>query len=194
MPQPLPDAMVATLKSDPTAALAAALILASSFPNLVSWAMRTLGGQDCVAKGEPKANGVKPPGLPVSRGNGVARRHGTKRAARANGHSAPRETAARHDQALLALMQANPDATVTEIIRMSGRPRNSATLSLERLEKGGLVEHQGRGKWTVVDPDLLEVPAPKPAGWVAPLSGNRKARHAADGRVRDELTMAATPH
>ena len=78
--------------------------------------------------------------------------------ARAKGSHSPREAAAKHDEALLALMQANPDASVTEIIRMSGRPRNSAMLSLERLEKAGLVEHAGRGKWTVVDPDLLEVP------------------------------------
>ena len=88
-------------------------------------------------------------------------------------------------------MRANPDASVTEIIRMNGRPRNSTVLSLERLEKAGLVEHAGRGKWTVVDPDLLEAPGPrKPAGWIEPLSGARVARHAADGRVRDELTMA----
>jgi hypothetical protein len=38
-------------------------------------------------------------------------------------------------------MHANPHATVTEIIRMNGRPRNSTMLSLERLEKAGLVEH-----------------------------------------------------
>ena len=87
-------------------------------------------------------------------------------------------------------MRANPDASVTEIIRMNGRPRNSTVLSLERLEKAGLVEHARRGKWTVVDPDLLEVPARKPAGWIEPLSANRVARHAADGRVRHELTMA----
>jgi hypothetical protein len=37
---------------------------------------------------------------------------------------------------------------------------------------------------------LLEESAPKPAGWIAPLSGKRVARHAADGRVRGELTLA----
>jgi hypothetical protein len=52
-------------------------------------------------------------------------------------------------------MRANPDANVTEIIRMNSRPRNSTVLSLDRLEKAGLVEHARRGKWTVVDPDLL---------------------------------------
>jgi hypothetical protein len=40
MPDPLPSDVVARLKSDPTAALAAALILAGSFPDLVSWAVR----------------------------------------------------------------------------------------------------------------------------------------------------------
>jgi hypothetical protein len=85
-------------------------------------------------------------------------------------------------------MRAHPDAKVTEIIRRNGRPRNSTVLSLERLQKAGLVEHAARGKWTAIDPDLLEVPAPKPAGWIEPLSGARVARHAADGRVRDELS------
>jgi hypothetical protein len=37
---------------------------------------------------------------------------------------------------------------------------------------------------------LLEVPAPKPVGWIEPLSGARVARHAADGRVRDEMMLA----
>ena len=60
-----------------------------------------------------------------------------------------------HDEAPLALMRANPWARVTEIIRMNGRPRNSTVSSLKRLEKAGIVEHAERGKWTVVDPDLL---------------------------------------
>ena len=118
------------------------------------------------------------------------RSDGAKKGVRAKGRHNSREAAAKHDQALLALMRANPDANVTEIIRMNGRPRNSTVLSLERLEKAGLVEHAGRGKWTVVDPDRSRPPAPKPAGWIEPLSGTRVARHAADGRVRDELTMA----
>ena len=145
---------------------------------LVSWAMEAFGGKE-----DAKANGA-------SGSNGVAKRHGARKGARpqARGQHAPRETASKHDQALLALMRANPDAKVTEIIRMNGRPRNSTVLSLERLEKAGLVEHAARGKWTVAD--LLEVPAPKPAAWIEPVSGSRVARHAADGRVRDEMTLA----
>jgi hypothetical protein len=174
MPDPLPSDVVATLKSDPTAALAAALILAGSFPDLVSWAVRVFSGQSDAANCE-----LKPRASP--------RATGQRRARRAKGRHNSREAAAKHDQALLALMRANPGATVTEIIRMNGRPRNSTMLSLDRLEKAG---HARRGKWTVVDPDLLEVPAPKPAAWIEPLSGARVARHAADGRVRHELTMA----
>jgi hypothetical protein len=62
--------------------------------------------------------------------------------------------------------------------------------SLDRLARAGLVEHAGRGEWTVVGHDLesSERSAPKP--WIAPLSGRHTARHAAEGRVRDELTMA----
>jgi hypothetical protein len=177
MPDPLPSDVVARLKSDPTAALAAALIIAGSFPDLVLWAMRAFGGKE-----DAKANGA-------GGSNGFAKSDGAKKGVRAKGrHNNSRETAAKHDQALLALMRANPDANVTEIIRMNGRLRNSTVLSLERLEKAGLVEHAARGKWTVAD--LLEVPAPKPAAWIEPVSGSRVARHAADGRVRNEMTLA----
>jgi hypothetical protein len=181
MPDPLPSDVVATLKTDPTAALAAALILAGSFPDLVSWAVRVFSGhspRDCAANAEPKANGA-----------GGTSLHAAKKF-RAKGRPNSREGAAKHDQALLALMRANPDASVTRLIEMNNRPRNSTVLSLERLQKAGLVEHAARGKWIAVDPDLLEVPAPKPAGWIEPLSGARVAKHAADGRVRDEMTLA----
>ena len=47
-------------------------------------------------------------------------------------------------------MRANPGASVTEIIQMNRRPRNSTVLSLDRLEKAGLVKHARRGKWTIV--------------------------------------------
>ena len=124
----------------------------------------------------------------------------------------------------MAVMRANPGASVTEIIRINRRPRNSTMASLERLERAGLVEHQGRGKWTVAEAPARDTganvplgvqkakgnekaagtnapagaarishedpPPPKPAGWIEPLSGARVARHAADGRVRSEMTLA----
>ena len=169
VPDPLSSDVVARLRTDPTAALAAALILAGAFPDLVAWAMRALSGE---ARCAEKANGE------------------SVRAKKAS-HANPREAAKGHDQALLGLMRLNPGASLSEIIRLNGRPRNSTALSLERLEEAGLVEHVGRGKWSVVDLDLIEAPAPKPAGWLAPLSGAHVAKHAADGRVRGELAAPA---
>jgi hypothetical protein len=59
--------------------------------------------------------------------------------------------------------------------------------ALARAARNGLVERAKRGQWTVVDADLPEAP---PKRWTEPLSGKRVARHAADGRVRKELSMA----
>ena len=72
MPDPLSADVVARLKSDPTAALAAALILAGSFPDLVLWAVRVFSGENAAADGEPKANGA-------GGSNGVAKSDGTKK-------------------------------------------------------------------------------------------------------------------
>jgi hypothetical protein len=210
---PLPDAVVTTLKTDACAALAAIMIISSAHSELLVWAHRSLSplnAGNCALDGDAadKSAGGQKAGVEVSKlkprktngasgSNGVAKGNGAtgaKKGVRAKGRHNPREAAAKHDQALLALMRANPGASVTAIIRMNRRPRNSTVLSLDRLERAGLIEHAGRGKWKVVDPGLLEVPAQKPAGWIEPLSANHKARHAADGRVRDELTMAAGAH
>ena len=86
-------------------------------------------------------------------------------------------------------MRANPGASLADLIRLGRRPRKSTVASLKRLEEAGLVEHPGKGVYTAVDPDLIETPKPKSV-WVEPLSGKRVARQAADGRVRDEMTMA----
>ena len=150
--------------------------------------MRAFGGKNGALTGEVKAN-------ETARITGVAENDGSSARARplgprARGTYASPAAAAKHDDALLALMRANSGASLTEIIRMNGRPRNSTVSSLKRLETAGLVEHTGRGKWMVSDPDLFESATPKPAGWIEPLSGKRVARHAADGRVRDEMTLA----
>jgi hypothetical protein len=52
MPDPLPSDIVARLRSDSTAALAASLILAGSFPDIVSWALRAFSSKS----DEPKAS------------------------------------------------------------------------------------------------------------------------------------------
>jgi hypothetical protein len=162
MPDPLPSDIVARLRSDSTAALAASLILAGSFPDIVSWALRAFGGKS----DEPKVN------VPA---------HGD-----CKNRCAPRsQPAVKSDQALLAVMRANPGARLADLIRLGWRPRTSIVLSLKRLEEAGLVEHPSKGVYAAVD----QAPPPKSA-WVEPLSGSHVARHAADGRVRDEMTMA----
>ena len=154
MPQPLPDTVVATLRTDPCAALAAIMIISNAHAELLAWAQRAISGcpppSAVGGKEGAKANGA-------GGSNGVAESDGASGPApriksggggRAKGRHTSREAAAKHDQALLALMRANPGASVTEIIRMNRRPRNSTVLSLDRLEKAGLIEHAGRGKWT----------------------------------------------
>jgi hypothetical protein len=162
MPDPLPSDVVARLGSDSTAALAASLILAGSFPDIVSWALRAFSSKS----DEPEAN------VPAA-GGGKSR-------------YAPRpRPSVKSDQALLAVMRANPGASLADLIRLGRRPRTSTVLSLKRLEEAGFVEHPSKGVYTAVD----QAPPPKSA-WVEPLSGSHVARHAADGRVRDEMTMA----
>ena len=162
MPDPLPSDIVARLRSDSTAALAASLILAGSFPDIVSWALRAFSSKS----DEPKTS------VPA---------HGDDES-----RPAPkRRSAAKSDQALLAVMRANPDASLANLIRLGRRPRTSTVASLKRLEEAGLIEHPSKGQYRAVD----QVTTPKPA-WIEPVSGRHVARHAADGRVRDEMTVA----
>jgi len=113
MPDPLPSDIVARLRSDSTAALAASLILAGSFPDIVSWALRAFS-----KSGEPKPN------LPAD-GGGKSRR-------------APRrQSAVKSDQALLSVMRANAGASLADLIRLGRRPRKSTVASLKRLEEAG---------------------------------------------------------
>src|SRR6516225_2749489 len=160
MPDPLPSDIVARLRSNSAAALAASLILAGSFPDIVSWALRA-----CKSKSdEPEA------GVPA-RGDRKSR------------HTPRPQPAVKSDQALLAVMRANPGASLADLIRLGRRPRTSTVASLKRLEEADLVEHPGKGVYKAVE----QAPSPKPA-WIEPLSGTHVARQAADGRVRDEMT------
>ena len=120
MPDPLPSDIVARLRSNSTAALAASLILAGSFPDIVSWALKAFSKSD------------EPANVPAA-GGGKSRR-------------APRpQPAVKSDRALLALMRANPGASLADLIRLGRRPRTSTVLSLKRLEEAGLIEHPSKG-------------------------------------------------
>jgi hypothetical protein len=50
MPDPLPSDIVARLRSDSTTALAPSLILAGSFPDIVSWALRAFSLKTAVGR------------------------------------------------------------------------------------------------------------------------------------------------
>jgi hypothetical protein len=98
MPDPLPADIVARQRSDSTAALAAALILAGSFPDIVSWALRAFNVKD----GEPKVS------VPID--------------VDAKSRHAPRpQPAAKSDKALLAVLRANPGASLDDLIRLGRR-------------------------------------------------------------------------
>ena len=180
--EPLPDDVVARLRSDPTAALAAVLVVNAAFPNIVSWATRTFPGQ--LHKERGAENGGEAKG-----GEGGRGKKGNDEAPRR------REATEDADQRLLALMRENPGATIAQLTELSGRSRSSIVLSLKRLEEAGSVSHGGHGSWAVTedDPDAADEEAslpPKTAHWVAPLSGRHVARHTAGGRVREENAAA----
>jgi hypothetical protein len=161
MPDPLPSDIVARLRSDSTAALAASLILAGSFPDIVWWALRAFSKSGLVNAKVPADGGGK------------------------SRHAPKPNPAVKSDQALLAVMRANPEASLADLIRLGRRPRTSTVASLMRLEEAGFVEHPSKGVYRLVD-----LAPPAKSAWVEPLSGSHVARHAADGRVRDEMTMA----
>jgi hypothetical protein len=179
MPDPLPSDVVARLRSDSTAALAASLILAGSFPDIVSWALRAFS-----KSGEPKAN------VPA---------HGDSK----NRRAPRRLSAAKSDQALLGVMRANPGSSLADLIRLARRPRTSTVLSLKRLEEAGLVEHPSKGQYKGGRPSPAETGMDRPTerqACRAPRSrrpgprpdddGVRKARIGSGSRFRGDVTSA----
>ena len=61
--EPLPDDVVVRLRSDPSAAVAAALIVAGAFPDIASWAARTICRSSNLAReGDSSASHSRAPG------------------------------------------------------------------------------------------------------------------------------------
>jgi len=179
--EPLPDDIVVRLRSDPTAALAAVLVVIAAFPNIVCWASRSFGGSHPKRSVDGGGNG----------GEGGDGKDGNDSPPRR------REASEFADRQLLALMRDNPGATVAQLTTLSGRSRSSTVLSLKRLEEAGLVNHGGHGSWAVIedDPDAADEatsPPPKTAQWIAPLSARYVARCTAGGRVREEKATACS--
>jgi hypothetical protein len=84
-------------------------------------------------------------------------------------------------------MRQTPGASIRRLAATIRKSRSATVASLQRLRDAGVTESE-HGTWALAEPQ--PAPAPKPAGWIEPLSGARVARHAADGRVRNEMTLA----
>jgi hypothetical protein len=145
------DSVVSTLRTDETAALAAAMIIAGSFPDIATFAARIAGAP----------NG--PPNAPKLQ----------RAAKRRNGHGgrcgARRETPDQCDERLTAAMRANPGANIAVLATAIGKSRTSTVSALHRPRDAGLAENLDR-VWMLVEP---AEPKPTPK-WIAPVSVQRR--------------------
>ena len=201
--EPLPDDVVVRLQSDPTAAVAAALIVAGAFPDIASWAARTICVSSNLArKGDSGANSERGGGTDQSNGEGDRGGQSgggggdeTGRLDGANdklGDSRAGRRRTEPKEQLLALMRANPGATVGRLAELTGRAAPAISHTLKRLEEAGLVDHRRHGSWSVAEDDLGVAAPSTAAPWLAPLSGRQVARSAACGRVRETTASAAS--
>jgi hypothetical protein len=143
----LPDSVVSTLRASETAALAAAMIIVGSFPDIASFAARVAGA---------------PPDAPEPQ----------RAVKRSNGHGgrARREAPDQCDERLVEAMKANP-MTIGALAAATGKSRTSTVSALHRLRDVGLAESLS-GVWTLIGP-----PASKEtARWVEPVVASRGAR------------------
>ena len=109
---PLPDSVIATLRSNETAALAAMLIIGGSFPDILAFATRVLAPPTAVAE-------------PPKRARGRQRRNNRREAC---------------DERLVAAMKANPGASIGELADAIGKSRTTTVSALHRLRDAGLAE------------------------------------------------------
>jgi hypothetical protein len=148
MSNPLPDSTVSALQTCETAALAAAMIIASSFPEILDFAAR-------VSSQRPSELAPEPP----KGARGRAKR-GNRRA---------REVPDQCDERLVQAMKTNPGANIAALATAIGKSRTSTVSALHRLREAGLAESVGR-VWSLVEPTEPK-PTPK---WVAPLGAQRR--------------------
>ena len=204
---PLPDAVVATLRTDACAALAAIMIVANAHGELLAWALRSLSPLTVcrdtganVPPAEKSTSEIKTPEIasganvlptqparlkPLNSANPQVKPAG------AGGDEAfrARQRAQRDadDERLVEAMRQTPGASIRRLAATIRRSRSATVASLQRLRDAGVAESED-GIWALAEPQ--PAPASKPAAWIEPVSGSRVARHAADGRVRNEMTMA----
>ena len=128
---PLPDSVIATLRSNETAALAAMLIIGGSFPDILAFATRVLAPPTAVAE-------------PPKRARGRQRRNNRREAC---------------DERLVAAMKANPGASIGELATAIGKSRTSTVTALHRLREADRAESVDR-VWSLVEPTEPK-PTPK---------------------------------
>jgi hypothetical protein len=200
MPQPLSDAVVATLKTDACAALAAIMVISNAHGELLAWAQRSLGPGDTSENSEgPRkngngTNGRQDGGSETSEPKPNGSRPGKPRRKTAKLDVAAYQARRRgrrdaDDERLIETIRLAPEASIREWGAAIGKCRTATVQALHRLRDAGLIENDD-GNWALVEPQPATAAAPR---WIEPLSGARVARHAADGRVRGELTTAPSP-
>jgi hypothetical protein len=145
----LPDSVVSTFRTNETAALAAAMTIAGSFPDIASFAARVAGAPH------------RPPDAPKPQ------RAERGRPIRGNGRV--REAPDQCDERLATAMKANRGANIAALATAIGKSRTSTVSALRRLRDAGLAESLS-GVWTLTEP-------PPPKGtprWTAPVSAPRR--------------------
>jgi hypothetical protein len=133
MLDPLSAAVVTSLGTNETAALAVAMIIAGSFPEIPAFAARVIEGPQRPSEREA----AKPP------------KRARSRPRRGNGRSR-RETLDQIDDRLLAAMKANPDARISTLAEAIGKSRTAAISALNGLRTAGLVDSADR-LWTLIE-------------------------------------------
>ena len=158
---PLPDTVSILLRSSPTAAMAALLLISTSHRGLLDWFSRTVCGDE--TEPQPQAT----PRTVARRG----RKANGHRKPRNNGGSRRRAQRDRDDEALLAALRSDSEGSINDWAATIGKSRTSCVSALHRLRDAGLAESV-EGRWR-----LTEEPAPRepPAKWIAPLSGSQRA-------------------
>jgi hypothetical protein len=163
---PLPDTVSILLRSSPTAAMAALLLISTSHRGLLDWFSRTVR-----AEPGPESEPAPP------------RRKARSSALCGNGHRRPRNNgddpylsrrlAKREadDQALLDAMRSNSDGSINDWATTIHKSRTSCVSALHRLRDAGLAESV-EGKWRLAEESASREP---PAKWIAPLSASQRA-------------------
>jgi hypothetical protein len=125
---PLPDQVSVLLRSSPTAAIAALLLISTSHRGLLDWFSRTVCGDapGDIAPPKPRARGAGPRPRKL---NGGAHKSPDKDAYL----SRRREARDRDDQALVNAMRSNSEGSINDWATTIGKSRTSCVSGLHRL-------------------------------------------------------------